>query len=128
MKTVSCVATVLYSEYLRPRAFAFGHHPAHPYTMPYREFGSLTALGYALLALNTVLWLPDNIFQAVCLGFVACPNCSIFCTVHAHLAHRPDNRCGDLGPRDSSFIAVTADTVAQIGPNGKRTSLTVPEV
>jgi hypothetical protein len=128
MKTVSCVATVPYGEYLRPRAFAFGRHLAHPHTAPYREFGSLTALGYALSALNTVLGLPDDIFQAVRLGLVACPDCSIFRTVHAHLAHRPDDRCGDLGPRDSSFIAVTTDTVAQIGPNGECTSLTVPEV
>ncbi|KAJ7913931.1 hypothetical protein B0H13DRAFT_1873391 [Mycena leptocephala] len=74
---VSCVETVAYGEYLRPRAFAVGRHPAHPHSAPYQEYGYLTALGIALSALNTKLGLPDDIFQAVRLGLVPCPDCCI---------------------------------------------------
>ncbi|KAJ7791803.1 hypothetical protein B0H14DRAFT_2624652 [Mycena olivaceomarginata] len=67
---VSCVGSAAYGGLLKPSPFAFGRHPAHPHSAPYREFGSLTALGIALSALNTKLGLPDDVFQAVRLGLI----------------------------------------------------------
>ncbi|KAJ7688777.1 hypothetical protein B0H14DRAFT_3533117 [Mycena olivaceomarginata] len=97
--------TATYSD---PVLFAVGRHPAHPHSAPYREFGSLTALGIALSALNTKLGLPDDVFQAVRLGLIPCVDCGRIRTVHAHLAHSPGGVCLDVGERDSSFISSTA--------------------
>ncbi|KAJ7817682.1 hypothetical protein B0H14DRAFT_2601852 [Mycena olivaceomarginata] len=83
-----------------------GNHPSRPIVLslsvatlpipiprPYREFGSLTALGITLSALNTKLGLPDDVFQAVRLGLILCIDCGRIRTVHVHLAHSPGGVC-----------------------------------
>ncbi|KAJ7855809.1 hypothetical protein B0H13DRAFT_2673091 [Mycena leptocephala] len=102
--------TVAYGEYLRPHAFAVGRHPAHPHSAPYREYGYLTALGIAL-SLSTPSSASPNIFQVVRLGLVPCPDCCIIRispTATAIAAVTSD-------PEIPPFIAVSTDTVAQIG-------------
>ncbi|KAJ7773779.1 hypothetical protein B0H14DRAFT_2632101 [Mycena olivaceomarginata] len=94
---------------------------------PYREFGSLTALGIALYALNTVLGLPDDIFEAVRIGLVACGSCGMIRTVHAHIAHRPGGLCNDPGAGDSYYVALNADAVAVIGPEGEHHVISTEE-
>ncbi|KAJ7717090.1 hypothetical protein B0H14DRAFT_3522106 [Mycena olivaceomarginata] len=124
---VSCVESAAYGELLRPSAFALGRPPGRCHTAPYQEFGYLTALGSALASLDTKLGLPDDIFQALRLGLVPCPDCARIRTVHAHIAHRPDGCCEDVGPCDSSCICIDQNTVAEIGSNGQRRILTVPD-
>jgi hypothetical protein len=124
---VSCVESAPYGELLRPSPFALGRRGGRSQTAPYQEFGYLTALGSALASLNTKLGLPDDIFQAVCLGLVPCPDCGRIRTVHAHTAHQTDGRCEDVGPCDSSYICINQNTLTEIGPNGQRRLLTIPE-
>jgi hypothetical protein len=124
---VSCVESAAYGELLRPSPFALGRPCGRSQTAPYQEFGYLTALGSALASLNTKLGLADDIFQAVRLGLVPCPECGRIRTVHAHIAHRPDGRCEDVGPRHSSYICINENTLAEIGPSGQRRLLTVPD-
>jgi hypothetical protein len=122
---VPWLASVPYGELLLPRFTAIGSQPLPSHTSrtrpsaPYREFGSLTALGIALYALNTPFGLPDNIFEAVRIGLVACGGCGMIRTIHAHIAHRPGGLCSDPGAGDSYYVALNADEVAVIGLEGE---------
>ncbi|KAJ7834887.1 hypothetical protein B0H14DRAFT_3461739 [Mycena olivaceomarginata] len=130
---VPWVASVPYGALLPPCFTAFSPHPAPLHTShtrpsaPYHEFGSLTALGIALYALNTTLGLPDDVFEAVRIGLVPCAACGIIRTVHAHLAHRPGRVCCDPGSADSSFMALNADEVTAFGPLGDRQIITIAD-
>ncbi|KAJ6449148.1 hypothetical protein C8R47DRAFT_1095552 [Mycena vitilis] len=106
-----------------------GPHPSrsHSEKARYVEFGFLTALGIAVSALNTVLGLPDDIFNAAILGIVPCPDCSRVRTVHAHLQHRPGGVCVDIGPGKSSFIAMGNQQVMEVRDDGEHAVLGVEE-
>ncbi|KAJ6457801.1 hypothetical protein C8R47DRAFT_1227319 [Mycena vitilis] len=125
---VSPVAPVPYGPLTEKRRHSLGHHPAKRHrASPYAEFGSLTALGIALTALDTRLGLPDDIFQAVRVALVPCADCARFRTVHAHLAHLAGGVCSDIGPGESSFIAVSSDRAIEVDGAGKRTTILIPE-
>ncbi|KAJ7679326.1 hypothetical protein DFH06DRAFT_1121049 [Mycena polygramma] len=125
---VSPVVPGAYGELVERRRYSLGHHPAKRNRVsPYREYGSLTALGIALSALDTRLGLPDDIFQAVRVALVPCADCARFRTVHAHLAHLAGGVCSDIGPGESSFIAVSSDRAMEVDGAGKRTTILIPE-
>ncbi|KAJ7612028.1 hypothetical protein DFH06DRAFT_1125252 [Mycena polygramma] len=123
---VSPVQSVPYGELLRPHFVGLAPPPFRR-TAPYFEYALLTALGIALSALNTVLGLPDDVFQAARLGVVPCADCARYRTVHAHLQHFVRGVCGDVGPRGSCFIARNADEVTEVAATGERTTRTNPE-
>ncbi|KAJ7657849.1 hypothetical protein DFH06DRAFT_1327906 [Mycena polygramma] len=126
-RITSPVGTQAYGKILQAPPFAFGPRPDRPATAVYAEFALITALGIAVRALDTVLGLPDDVYRAVMAGMVPCHDCNKVRTVHAHIAHRPHDRCADVGPGTSSFIAISSRQVAEIGPDGERTVINVDE-
>ncbi|KAJ7613280.1 hypothetical protein DFH06DRAFT_1146937 [Mycena polygramma] len=125
---VSPVAPVPYGQLTEKRRYSLGHHPAKRNRVsPYREYGSLTALGIALTALDTRLGLPDDILQAVRVALVPCADCARFRTVHAHLAHLAGGVCSDIGPGESSFIALSSDRAMEVDGAGRRHTIQIAE-
>ncbi|KAJ7629274.1 hypothetical protein DFH06DRAFT_1338558 [Mycena polygramma] len=123
---VSCVASVPYGQLLRPAVIPLGRPPGRR-VAPYVEFGLVSALGIALSALNTVFGLPDDVFQAVRLGLIPCAQCLRHRTVHAHLEHFVHGVCGDVGPRDSFYIARSASEVTEVRRTSERTTHTITD-
>ncbi|KAJ7638025.1 hypothetical protein DFH06DRAFT_1478541 [Mycena polygramma] len=125
----SPVESPAYGKLLTGRPFMMGPHPSRSRSEKarYIEYGYLTALGIALSAVNTVLGLPDDIFNAVLLGIIPCPDCSRVRTVHAHLTHRPGGVCVDMGPGRSSFVAMGNQQVTEVRDDGERSVFTVED-
>ncbi|KAJ6558179.1 hypothetical protein B0H19DRAFT_1150255 [Mycena capillaripes] len=90
-------------ETLPGRQFPPGRAPGQIHAAPFAEF-TYTAVGIALLALNTQFGLPDDIWRAVRSTIVPCSNCCFMRTIHGHVHHAPNSKCNDVGTQHPSII------------------------
>jgi hypothetical protein len=122
---VSPVDITVYKDDLPQRQFPLGCVPGEHGGIKFIEFGSVTAVGIALIALNTKMGLPDDIWQGIRSAIVSCADCGHMRSIHAHNAHLVNGVCQDVP--ESCLIALSANEVAAIGADGRRSVIAITE-